>query len=93
MIFNLLQLIGGIILSVGYIFQVKQTIKSKSVEDLNFTSYLSVFIGVLFMEIYACNLVISGSGLMFLITNSMSLTLAGIMVFLILKYKNNKENN
>lgn len=90
MIFNLLQLIGGIILSIGYIFQVKQTIKTKSVEDLNFTSYLSVFIGVGLMEIYAINLVISGSGLMFLITNSMSLTLAGIMVILILLYRNKK---
>lgn len=92
MIYNLLQLIGGIILSVGYVFQVKQTIKSKSVEDLNFTSYLSVFVGVGMMEVYACNLVVNGSGLMFLITNSMSLTLAGIMVFLILKYKNKEVN-
>jgi len=88
MIFNLLQFIGGCILSVGYIFQVKQTIKTKSVEDLNFTSYLSVFIGVGLMEIYAINLVLNGSGLMFLITNSMSLTLAGIMVILILLYRN-----
>jgi MtN3 and saliva related transmembrane protein len=89
-IFDVAQLIGGIILSVGYIFQVKQTIKTKSVEDLNFTSYLSVFIGVGLMEIYAINLVLNGSGLMFLITNSMSLTLAGIMVFLILLYRNKK---
>ena len=90
MIYNLLQLIGGIILSVGYVFQVKQTWITKSVEDLNFTTYLSVFIGILFMEIYAINLVINGAGLMFLITNSMSLTLAGIMVILILLFKNKK---
>ena len=90
MIYNLLQLIGGIILSVGYVFQVKQTWITKSVEDLNFTTYLSVFIGILFMEIYATNLVINGAGLMFLITNSMSLTLAGIMVILILLFKNKK---
>jgi len=90
LIYNLLQLIGGIILSVGYVFQVKQTWITKSVEDLNFTTYLSVFIGILFMEIYAINLVINGAGLMFLITNSMSLTLAGIMVILILLFKNKK---
>lgn len=89
MFYNLLQLIGGIILSVGYVFQVKQTWSTKSVEDLNFTTYLSVFIGILFMEIYAINLVIvNNAGLMFLITNSMSLTLSGIMVVLILLFKN-----
>lgn len=89
MFYNLLQLIGGIILSVGYVFQVRQTWSTKSVEDLNFTTYLSVFIGILFMEIYAINLVIvNNAGLMFLITNSMSLTLSGIMVVLILLFKN-----
>jgi MtN3 and saliva related transmembrane protein len=88
MIYNLLQFIGGCILSVGYIFQVTQTITTKSVEDLNFTTYLSVFVGVSMMEIYGVNLVLNGSGLMFLITNSMSLVLTGFMVLLILKYKN-----
>lgn len=91
MIYNLLQLIGGIILSVGYVFQVKQTWITKSVEDLNFTTYLSVFIGILFMEIYAINLVIiNNAGLMFLITNSMSLVLSGTMVVLILLFRNKK---
>lgn len=87
MIYNLLQFMGGCILSVGYVFQVKQTIETKSVEDLNFTTYLSVFIGITMMEIYAINLVFNGSGLMFLITNTMSLVLAGIMVVLILMYR------
>lgn len=91
MIYNLLQLIGGIILSVGYVFQVKQTWITKSVEDLNFITYLSVFTGILFMEIYAINLVIiNNAGLMFLITNSMSLVLSGTMVVLILLFRNKK---
>jgi MtN3 and saliva related transmembrane protein len=86
--FDILQLIGGCILAGGYVPQVVQIIKTKSVEDLNFITFLSVFVGVLLMEIYAINLVYSGSGHMFLITNSMSLALAGIMCGLILKYKN-----
>ncbi len=90
MIFNLLQLIGGIILTIGYIPQITQILKTKSVEDLNLTTFSSIFIGVGLMEIYAINLVLTGSGLMFLITNSMSLILAGIMVFLILLYRNKK---
>lgn len=89
-IFDCLQLIGGIILSSGYCWQIHQTIKTKMVRDLNFISYLSVFIGVGMMEAYAVNLVIKGSGLMFLVTNTLSLILAGIMVFLILLYRNEK---
>jgi MtN3 and saliva related transmembrane protein len=87
MIFDLLQFIGGIILSFGYIPQIKQIIKTKSVKDLNLKTFVSVFVGVLLMEIYAVNLVINGSGTMFLITNTMALSLAGILCILILKFK------
>lgn len=88
MIYNLLQLLGGLILAIGYWPQLVQIKKTESVEDLNLKTFSSIFIGVAMMEIYACNLVFNGSGLMFLITNSMSLMLAGIMVLLILKYRN-----
>jgi MtN3 and saliva related transmembrane protein len=87
MIFDILQFIGGIILSFGYIPQIKQILKTKSVKDLNLKTFISVFIGVLLMEIYAVNLVVNGSGTMFLITNTMALSLAGILCILILKFK------
>jgi len=82
-----LQLAGGIILCIGYIPQIIQTLKTKSVKDLNFSMFVLVFIGVLFMEPYAINLVINGSGMMFLITNSINLLIVGIMVVLIKLYK------
>lgn len=88
--FDLLQLTGGIILSAGYVPQIIQIIKTKSVEDLNLITFLSIFIGILFMEIYAINLVISGAGLMYLVTNSMALLITGIMVLLILIYRKDK---
>jgi len=91
MIFDLLQLIGGIILSFGYIPQILQIIKTKSVNDLNLKTFLSVFIGILFMEVYAINLAINKTGYMFLVTNSMTLILSGIMCILILKFKNKSE--
>ena len=87
MIFDLLQLIGGGILSLGYWPQIVQIIKTKSVEDLNFKTFLLVFIGIFFMEIYAINLYANGSGFMFLVTNTMSLILSGMMAGLIFKYK------
>jgi MtN3 and saliva related transmembrane protein len=89
MIFNILQLLGGLILSFGYIPQIIQIIKTKSVKDLNFKTFLSVFVGILLMEIYAVNLVLCGSGAMFLVTNTMALMLTGIMVGLILAYRKN----
>ena len=87
MIFDVLQFIGGLILSFGYIPQIVQIIKTKSVNDLNLKTFISIFIGILFMEIYAINLVITGAGHMFLVTNSMALVLAGIMCVLILMFK------
>ena len=88
MIFNILQLIGGLILSFGYIPQIIQIIKTKSVNDLNLKTFLFVFIGILFMEIYAINLVINKVGYMFLVTNSMALILTGLMCILIMKFRN-----
>lgn len=90
---NLLQLVGGIILSIGYIPQITKTIKTKSVEDISSTYYLNVFIGIMFMEIYAIYNAVQGVAYMFLITNSVSSLLSGSMLFLTKRYgkKKNKK--
>lgn len=85
--FNLLQLIGGIILSVGYIPQIAKTIKTKSVEDLSSAYYFNIFIGVGCMEAYAIYNAIHGIALMFLITNTIAWCLGGTMLMLTLKYR------
>jgi MtN3 and saliva related transmembrane protein len=86
-LFNFLQLTGGMILSFGYILQIRQIIRTKSVRDLNLNTFCFLFLGVLCMEIYATNLYVHGSGGMFLTTNTMSLILCGVIVGLIIKYK------
>lgn len=86
MIFNILQIAGGFILSFGYIPQIVQIIKTKSAADLNLKTFVMTFTGVLFMEIYAVNLVIHKAGGAFLVTNTISLITAGIMLALVLKY-------
>ena len=73
--FDLLQLAGGLILAVGYIPQIIQLIRTRSSKDLNLKSYALVCIGIAFMEVYAVNLALNGTGLMFLVTNTMSLAL------------------
>ena len=83
-IFGIFQLIGGVILSIGYIPQIVQIFRTKSSEGLNFKSFGMIFAGILLYEIYAISLVvINDSGHMYLITNSISVLLSGLMCSLI----------
>ena len=90
MVFDLLQLIGRIILSFGQIPQIIQIERTKSARDINLKTYIMMFTGIFFMETYAINLVVHGSGGAFLITNTLSLLASGIMIALILKYRKTK---
>lgn len=90
--FGVFQLIGGIIMSVGYIPQITQLLRTKSSKGLNPRSFGMIFTGILLYEIYAVFLVVlDGSGYMYLITNSVSTLLSGLMCLLIRIYKD-KEN-
>lgn len=88
--YDALQLIGGLILAIGYIPQIYQLIKTKSSRDINLKTYLMMSLGVGLMEIYAVNLVFSGSGLMFLITNTISLLCAITVSMLVIIYRKDK---
>lgn len=92
-LFGVFQLIGGIIMSVGYIPQLAQMVRTKSSEGLNFKSFGMIFTGILLYEIYAISLVVlSGSGHMYLVTNTVSMLLSGTMCLLIKVYENKKED-
>ena len=87
-LFGLCQLVGGIIMSVGYIPQIAQILRTKSSEGLNLKSFGMIFIGILLYEIYAISLVVlESSGHMYLITNSVSTLLSGTMCLLIVFYR------
>lgn len=87
-IFGIFQLIGDVIMSVGYIPQIVQMLRTKSSEGLNFKSFGMIFGGIALYEIYAVALVaIDGSGHMYLITNSVSTLLSGLMCLLIKVYE------
>lgn len=91
-IFGLFQLIGGIIMSVGYIPQIRQILKTKSSEGLNFKSFGMIFTGIVLYEIYAISLVVSeGSGHMYLVTNTVSTILSGTMCLLIKIFRPRSE--
>ncbi len=81
--FDAFQLIGGFILAIGYIPQIRQIIRTKSCKDLNLKTYIALTVGMGFMEIYAINLALSGAGTMFLVTNSISLFLVLFIALMI----------
>lgn len=86
--YGLFQLIGGIIMSVGYIPQIAQILRTKSSEGLNLKSFGMIFAGILLYEIYAIALVVlESSGHMYLITNSVSTLLSGLMCLLIVFFR------
>lgn len=87
MIFSILQLIGGVILAIGWIPQILQIMKTKSVRDLSLKSYLFMLLGIGLMEIYAIDLVANGSGTAFLMTNSLSLLVVLFVIMLVLRYR------
>lgn len=93
MIFDILQLLGGIIICFGQIPQIVQVLKTKSARDLNIKTYIMTFTGIFLMETYAVNLVFRGAGGAFLITNTLSLIASAVMIILILKYGREKNHN
>jgi len=86
--FDLLQLIGGIILTVWYLPQIFKVYKEKKAEWLSLATFSSVTLGIWFMEIYAINLYfVKGAWLFFLITNTLALLSVASLLILIFKYK------
>jgi len=89
MIFDVLQLIGGFILAFGWLPQIMQIIRTKSVKDLNVKTFWMMFIGIGLMEAYGISLAADGVGIAFLITNTMSLVfiMAILVCFFIFRTK------
>jgi len=87
MIFDLFQIIGGVILAFGWIPQIIQILRTKSVEDLNRRTFWSLFTGIGLMEVYAIKLGIDGVGYAFLFTNTLSLILMIIILMLIARFR------
>jgi MtN3 and saliva related transmembrane protein len=81
-VYDLLQLIGGMILSVGAIPQIEQIIRTKSVKDINLTSIVTLIVGMVMMQIYAVHYELT----MFIITNTISLLLAIVKLALKIYY-------
>ncbi len=84
--FGLLQLLGGVILSTGYLPQIWQILRTKSAHDINLWMYVQVVLGVCCMEAYALYLWATTGQWFFLTTNSVSLVMSLTIVLLKLRY-------
>jgi len=80
--YDVIQLIGGMILSVGALPQIEQIIRTKSVKDINLTSIITLIVGMILMQVYAVHTELT----MFIITNSISLMLAIVKLSLKIYY-------
>lgn len=89
--FNILQLIGGIILSIGYAPQIWKTFRTKKVDDLSLPYYVNVFIGVALMEAYSIYNILHGVASMFFITNTIALVCCTTMMVLTYLYSRPKH--
>jgi MtN3 and saliva related transmembrane protein len=89
-LFDTIQLIGGIILSAGYIPQIYKILVTKSAKDLSLQMFGMILFGLVCMELYAINLAAHNVGWAFLITNSLGLIASLILCILIMIYGKRK---
>lgn len=91
-LFNLLQFIGGVILSVGYLPQIIKIVKTKSVRDFSRIYLGGIFVGIIFMEAYAAYMwfALHTAGA-FMITNTIALILSGTEFALVNLYWNRQK--
>lgn len=89
---NMLQLVGGAILAVGYIPQIIKMVKTRSVDDFSKVYLGAIFFGILLMEVYAVYMYfVMGTAGAFFITNTASTILSGTEFYLLLKYSTKKK--
>ncbi len=90
--FDFIQLFGGILLTIGYIPQIRKILRTRNVESFDMTAFSIIALGIGCMEAYATyQWFVLGVAGAFMITNSISFVIALIMVGLILLYRRPAE--
>ena len=91
-IFDTLQLLGGILLTFGYLPQIRKILRTKNVESFDLTGFSIIAFGIGCMEAYACyQWFVKKSAGAFMITNTISFLIALLLVGLILYYRKGRE--
>lgn len=84
--FDLLQLIGGVLLAGSYIPQIIKTAKIKMVEEISLAFWSVLFIGLVFMEINALHLISLGTW-SYAVTETLNVIGCGIFLAQVIYYR------
>lgn len=84
--YGCLQLLGGVILATGYLPQIAQLLRTRRADDINLMFSVQVVLGVSCMQLYALHLYNTTGEVFFLVTNTCSLVLSGIVAMLKIHY-------
>lgn len=87
--FSTLQLIGGIVLVISYLPQIKMLYKTKSVKNQSLSFWIILDIGMMMFEANAIYLAITLGQLPYMISQSLNLLCGIIVLIQLLIYKNN----
>lgn len=86
--FDSLQLFGGILLTFGYLPQIRKILRTKNVESFDLAGFSIIALGIGCMEAYACyQWFVRKSAGAFMITNTISFLIALLLVGLILYFR------
>jgi MtN3 and saliva related transmembrane protein len=89
-IYDILQLVSGVLAVSAFIPQIVKTLKTKSVGDISPPMFALNVIAATLAEFYALNLWKEQDEPAFLITNSMILLGSSTLLFLLLRYRKRK---
>jgi len=84
---SFIQLLGGLILSFGGIFQIVKLVKVKESKEFSLIWIWLAFFGILLMEIYAIGIFINLDTWGFLASNSLALLLQLTLLCLVMRYR------
>ena len=86
-LFNALQLIGGVILVSGYPSQMRRLVKTKSAKDFSMTWLGSIALGIALMESYAIYCLTQGVAHAFFLTNTIALLAIIVLLSMVIYYQ------
>ena len=84
MIYEQLQCIGGTIILLGYIKQIRDIQAGGSCKGLSLKAYVTVLFGITLMEFNAINIWLKGYGTSFFVTNTVTCVTVLYLILLIL---------
>ncbi len=89
--FDIIQLLGGFILTAGYLPQMAKIYKTKDASAISIPFYCLLILGIAMYEVYAIHLFTTQGIYAFLITNTMALFSSMTILLMVIFYNRRQE--